>query len=231
MDKSLLSQIVTVAPLVGAGAAILAAIKNAADISHLSRAKSREEYKFAKEFFSDCQDASKKVHPFLKEKGLLAIGGDADIAVSDVEHLLRLKDSPRALKCFAAGREFLNPISDGGDKRISFKSRYRWKWVRGVIKSWYLIWYFMFCMCAAFPLLAPLLSKKINTSWEAAALTLILFLPLAFLALKAGVKISQAEWLVANQEFDPEVVSFESQKTSPKKTRLVKAAWRPRGLR
>ena len=231
MDNSLLSQVVTVAPLVGAGAAVFAAIKNAADLSQLSRAKSREEYKFAKEFFFDCQDISRKMHPFLKEKGLLAIGGDADMEVSDVEYLLRLKDSPRALRNFAAGRKFLNPISDEGDKRISFKARYQWKWVRRALQAWYLIWYFIFCMCAAFPLLAPFLWKKTNTSWEVALVTLIVLLPLAFFALKAGIKINQAEWLVANQDLDSEVDFFESQKTSPKKTRLLKAAWRSRGLR
>src|SRR5690606_19252263 len=112
----------------------------------------REEYKFAKEFLDEVS-AKEKLHPFLREKGYQAIAGDNQIAADEIEYLLSLKGSERALRDYVLGRPYLEHLPDAGDLQIAFKKKYTSKWSRHLSKFFYLGVYIALAFLAVSPLL------------------------------------------------------------------------------
>ncbi|MDR2297504.1 MAG: hypothetical protein LBE30_04080 [Comamonas sp.] len=203
------------------------AIKNAVDLSHLTRTRSREEYKFANEFFTDYRDAN-AMHPFSKEKGLQAIAGSTELSAEEIEYLVSLKGSPKALRNFVGGRRHLLPMATEGEARFKFKGLRRFWQVRFAIKSWYFIWYTVFCAIALAPLLLHITLKTASIQWEMLVLALFTFGPVAILTLRNGVRVSQAEQLVENEEVDPKALSFGKRTVGGTRGRILKAARKPR---
>ena len=160
----------------------------------------REEYKFARDFFKDLKD-DPDLHPFLKQKGYQAIAGDTKLSASEIEYLLELHDSARALKDYVLGRPYLRHFTTAANQRVAFEPRYETAWSRNWRSLMYFLLYMTFFVGAFSPMFIPsveaasLLDKTLYF-----AFTLLLFLPAAFLALRAVTRIARAEVLVKNQQ-------------------------------
>lgn len=160
----------------------------------------RDEYKFAKDFLTDLKD-DPDLHPFLKQKGYQAIAGDTTLSASEIEYLLELHDSGRALKDYVFGRPYLQHFTTAADQKVAFKSQYKSKWSRIWRKLLYFVLYVAFFMGAFSPVFipsietAPVMEKVLYL-----AFTILLFVPAALLSLRAGVRIARAEVLVKNQQ-------------------------------
>lgn len=159
----------------------------------------REEYKFARSFLDDVE-RNPAMHPFLKAKGYQAIAGDANLATSEIEYLLTLHDSPRALKDYALGKPYLQHFATAGKVQISYRPKYRGGWARTWRKSWYFALYLLFVLAAFAPLLLPAFKALPPArALTLFAFTLLVFVPPGFLALRSGVRIARAEALVKYQ--------------------------------
>lgn len=160
----------------------------------------REEYKFARDFLRDLKD-DPDLHPFLKQKGYQAIAGDTKLSASEIEYLLELHDSARALKDYVLGRPYLRHFTTAVNQKVTFESRYETAWSR----NWRSLMYFLLYMAFFIGAFSPMFISSVkaasfldNTLYF--AFTLLLFLPAAFLALRAGTRIARAEALVKNQQ-------------------------------
>ncbi|RZL04508.1 MAG: hypothetical protein EOP36_00405 [Rubrivivax sp.] len=210
MDAEIVGRVAAI--LVGAIAAGFAAFKTAIDLSQVRRGHLRDEYRFAREFFTDAAK-EEPMHPFLRAKGLQAIAGTTEIRPSEIQYLLTLKGAPEAIKNYAFGRKYLQHLPGAGNLQIEFKKGYKSPSYRKLIKAWYLTWYGAFVLAAGSPLILPLFfSKYGGTTLGPFLVTLAIFIPPAFLALRAGVKISRAEHLVKNQEAHTQAIIVPSAK-------------------
>lgn len=160
----------------------------------------REEYKFARDFLKDLKD-DPDLHPFLKQKGYQAIAGDITLSANEIEYLLELQNSGRALKDYVVGRPYLRHFTTATNQKVAFESRYQSGWSRNWRKAMYFILYMTLFMCAFSPiLLTDVKASSLADKTLYLAFTLLLFAPAAILALRAGVRIARAEALVKNQQ-------------------------------
>lgn len=169
------------------------------DWINLRQGKLREEYRFAKDFLADLR-TQEDMHPFQRQKGFQAIAGDATLSAGEIEYLLTLHDSARALKDYVLGRQYLKHFATASGAQIAFASKYDASWPRLWRKVGYFVLYFSFFTGAFSPMLLPAL--KVLPAGQALSLfffTFLLFFPAAVLALIAGVRIARAEVLVKNQ--------------------------------
>jgi hypothetical protein len=204
MDTEIIGRIAAL--LIGAIAAGFTAFKTAMDVSQLKRSHLRDEYKFAREFFADLE-RNDSMHPFLKQKGLQAIAGTTDLSPEEIHYLLTLKESTQAIRNYSLGKKYLRHLPGTGNLQIDFKKKYSDKNWRIAIKSGYLALYGIFVFLAGSPLLLPwVLSKSSSVSLGVFLLTILLFGPYAYFSLRAGVKVSQAERLVENQESHTQLI-------------------------
>jgi hypothetical protein len=160
----------------------------------------REEYKFARDFLKDLKD-DPDLHPFLKQKGYQAIAGDATLSASEIEYLLELHDSGRALKDYVLGRPYLQHFTTAANQKVAFSTRYETAWSR----NWRSLMYFMLYMALFMGAFSPMFIPSVKAASLLdrtlyLAFTLLLFSPAAFLALRAGARIARAEALVKNQQ-------------------------------
>lgn len=159
----------------------------------------RDEYRFAREFFNDLS-ANSAMHPFLRQKGYQALAGDARLTAGEVEYLLALNGSSRALKDYVLGLPYLEHVATAAESQVKFKKKYISDWSR----RWRKYFYFGLYLACYFTSFAPLVLPvfRVAPSGQAFPLfvmTAVVFLPAAFFSLKAGVRISRAESLVKNQ--------------------------------
>lgn len=185
------------------GALILGAIstlKLAYDWLYGRQGRLRDEYKFAKEFLKDLGE-NRQMHPFVKQKGFQAIAGDARLSSSEIEYLLTLNDSARALRDYVLGRPYLQHYATAQANQVTFQEKYQPKLTRLWRKIWYLGLYFVFFAGVFSPLFLPAF-KALQASQALVlfAFTFSLLVPPGFLALRAGVRIARAENLVVNQQ-------------------------------
>jgi hypothetical protein len=188
----------------------------------------REEYKFARDFLKDLKDDS-DLHPFLKQKGYQAIAGDTTLSASEIEYLLELHDSGRALKDYVLGRPYLRHFTTAANQKVAFKSRYESGWSRNWRKLMYFVLYMALFMGAFSPIFIPAVKAAFPADKVVyLAFTFLLFAPAAVLALRAGVRIARAEALVKNQQkhAQPIVVSESSSNPTVHRTLRDKAAQR-----
>lgn len=107
-------------------------------LTNLRRSRLREEFKFIKEFITDLK-ATDPAHPFVIEKGYLAISGNDSLTAKEITYLLSLKTPSVALKKYARARKYLELHEDAACSgvRINFKQEYsesrrtRLKWFYG----------------------------------------------------------------------------------------------------
>lgn len=178
---------------------IFALAKNYYDISGGRKNRSREAYRFARDFLEDIE-SGKKIHPYAIEKGYQAISGDSGLRGAEVAYLLSLTEPERALKYYVMGRPYLahNPHDN---KQINFAEKYRKDWSRTWRKWLYAIIYFVFC----FGTMSPFIFSKFLSGDPYRILTLfgimaVTIFPVGIMALRSGARIHRAEKLVENQD-------------------------------
>lgn len=194
MDYDLLIKTVTVA--IG----IVSAARLIYDLAIGKGGRMREEYKFAKDFLDEVR-ANENLHPYLREKGYQAIAGDQRIRANEIEYLLSLKESDRALKDYVLAREYLEHLPEAGNLQISFKKKYIAAWPRQWRKTFYVIAYALLAFLVSSPLLlSRFLFKNPGQMFIALIIFGSVFGPYAWMALKEGTRIFRAEKLVKNQE-------------------------------
>jgi hypothetical protein len=184
------------------GALILGSIstlKLTYDWLHGRQGRLRDEYKFANDFLRDLAQ-NKSMHPFVKQKGYQAIAGDTRLSASEIEYLLTLHDSARALRDYVLGRPYLEHYATAQESQIAFQPKYKGRWPRLWRKSVYITMYFLFFVGAFAPLVLPAF-KSLQASQALVLFTFsfMLLIPPGFLALRAGVRIVRAEVLVNSQ--------------------------------
>lgn len=141
------------------------------ELTNSKRSRLREEFKFIKEFITELESA----HPFVIEKGYLAISGDDTLTAQEIAYLFSLKSPGKALRKYARARKYLdfNESPDGAGAKIGFRKKYtdnKRKW----LKKLYIGCYGVFASCA----FAPLLFAKdlFGSNWQAALAFIGLFL-------------------------------------------------------
>lgn len=159
----------------------------------------REEYKFARDFLQDLAQ-NPQMHPFLKQKGYQAIAGDTRLASAEIEYLLTLQDSAKALKEYVLGRQYLEYLATANGSQLIFKQKFIRKFSRLWRKAIYLLLYISCYLLGFAPIMLPAF-KAIppGQALVAFAFTASLFFPAGFFALKAGVRIARAETLIKSQ--------------------------------
>lgn len=184
------------------GAFFLSAVATWKVIIELLRGRQgrlREEYMFAKAFFEHVQ-SEPNLHPFLKEKGYQAIAGDPSLTAAEIEYLLTMRNSPRALKDYVFGRKYLEHLSTAGTSQILFKKRYFKTWIVRTLAIYYYVQYFFLYLLAFSPLFFHGIATFFSTRTAVAlAVSCAIFLPLALYSLVAGMRIVRAEKLVSAQ--------------------------------
>jgi hypothetical protein len=162
---------------------------------HLRAGRLREEFKFALELKAEIQGL--KIDPLIKERGLHALVGSADIPAPVVEYLISLRDPQRALRLYRGARKRLVFLAHAGSARIVYKGFLRYPRARASLKviSW--LGYGIFYVLAASPLL--LKAFKLldgSAAIQLGTLTVLMFFPVAVLVLRYGVSIRAAESLL-----------------------------------
>jgi hypothetical protein len=183
-------------------AALPAAAKGIYELLVGSHIRRRDEYRFAKELFADMERVP-PVHPFVLEKGFHALVNDPLIKIDEAQYLLTLKDSPRALRDFVMGRQYLDHLPHKGNLQIEFKTAFRGGWSRAWRRAIYLFSAFICWTLGAGPLIfSPELFSVLpeGTLLPLIVGCMLIFLPNAFFAMKAWARIYRAETLVKHQE-------------------------------
>lgn len=185
------------------GAFLLSAIATWKVIIELLRGRQgrlREEYKFAKEFFEHLR-LEPQLHPFLKQKGYQAIAGDPSLVASEIEYLLTLQDSSRALKDYVVGRKYLEHLSTAGNAQVVFKKRYSKAWIVRTLEIYYFCQYFSLYFLAFSPFFFHSIATFFDTrTLVALAVSCAVFLPASLYSLVAGLRIGRAKALVTAQK-------------------------------
>lgn len=163
------------------------------------KGRMRDEYKFARDFLED-KSKTERMHPFLREIGYRAIAGDERLCADEVEYLLSLKNSDRALRDYVMGKKYMTHLPCGGNLQISFKKKYRRPWTLKYMQIGYLALYILLATLALGPFLfSKFLFKDIRDMLLVSCFSLVVFGPYAWLSLNAAVRVHCAERLVANQ--------------------------------
>jgi hypothetical protein len=176
-----------------AGNAIIAIIKG-------RTSQLRDDYKFAKEFIADLNGVAAE-SAFLKQRGSHALTGDASIEFRTLEYLWRLEDPSQRIRDYSLGFQYLEHLhTASAADPIRFVRPYDQHWRRWLFKGWFLLCYVVTYLLSTSPLLLSILGKWGKSSpYPALVVMCIVFLPMAFLAMKARVRMQRAEKLVECQ--------------------------------
>ena len=137
--------------LVGAVIGVITAGKVIYDLAVSRKARLRDDYKFAKEFF-DTLEKSPRPHPLVVERGYHAIAGDSSLTVKEAEYLLSLENPNSALRDYVLAREYLEHLPESGHSEIRFKRKFSTQWSRRWRRGFYLFLYFVCALMALSPM-------------------------------------------------------------------------------
>jgi hypothetical protein len=168
------------------------------ELTNTKRSRLREEFKFIKEFITELESA----HPFVIEKGYLAISGDDSLTAKEIIYLFSLKSPGQALRKYARARKYLKfqEPTDSTEAKIEFREEYpgnKRKWLKKINIGAYGIF-------ASFAF-APLLFAKdiFGSNWQLAialsGLFLVGFGALAYSFLADYARILRGEELILMQ--------------------------------
>lgn len=158
----------------------------------------KDEYTFARDFFEYIERS--KPHPLVRERGYQAVAGDSKITAMEVEYLLELTPSGKALRLYARGKKYLTHISTAGRFQVQYRAKYRNRLARLSRKIVYFVVYMISVFLSVLPLLFS--ARRLEEAGNILSNTIIscfVFLPIAFFVLREAVKISQAEELIEVQ--------------------------------
>ncbi|MGY3852756.1 hypothetical protein [Aeromonas veronii] len=170
--------------------------------------KRKDDYRFAREFFSDL-DKNPSMHPFVREKGYLAIAGKSHVNEGEVSYILSLKEPSKALGNYKLAKGIVWFDSEKSLVKISYKKWYKYKFVRIVAKAYHIIKYGVFFFLAILPLYSNSFREWIG---DALILYVFLFSPICmFIAVRSIIekeKIVSAEYIVKNQESHTKIIKY-----------------------
>lgn len=149
------------------------------------------------------QQLKPDTHPFVIEKGYLALTGDATLNAGEITCLLSFSFPSLALKKYSAARRYLDfiTVTDSEKPIVKFKNEFT-KDKRKRLKIWYVFWYAISAAIA----FAPMLFAKefFGSNWQLAivgiSITLVSFGLLAFFSLDEFGRILRGEELIAMQK-------------------------------
>lgn len=193
MDTELFAKLITIA------GSVFALYKVIAEFVNSKKPRLREEFKFIKEFIADLKPDT---HPFVIEKGYLAITGDATLKAKEITYLLSLPSPAQALKKFSVARKYIEfkEATTNEKARVIFLEKYTDN-KRTWVKRWNLCAYIFFATLAFVPVL---FAKEIfGSNWQVGlvvtSMALLSFGPLAFTSLAEYARVLRGEELVAMQ--------------------------------
>ena len=160
------------------------------------RQRLRDEYRFAREFMTDLQGIAEG-SPLLQQLGCHAVTGDTAVDFAAFQHIANLPDPEKALSNYAFGYKYVEYVTTSKAPRIQFKNRFRRRSTRFIIKLVFLLLYIVMYILGWCP--AILHSLKMwgpSSPGPAFIITACIFFPMAYFALRAGVKVQRAERLV-----------------------------------
>ena len=186
--------------LIGAVISVVTVGKLIYDLAVSRKARLRDDYKFAKEFFEELAKTPRP-HPFVVERGYHAIAGDGSLTIREVEYLLSLESPSSALRDYSLAREYFDPPPESGHLQIKFKEKFSSPWSRRWRRWFYLIAYFV---CALLALSPMFFFASFKSSPGNGLLVFLVFgaafgIP-AFNAVKEYGRIYRGEKLVAGQK-------------------------------
>lgn len=193
MDIELFAKLVTVF------GSVFALYKVIAEFVISKKSRLREEFKFIKEFITDLKPDT---HPFIIEKGYLAISGDSTLTAKEITYLLSLSSPAQALKKYSASRKYVEfkEATEKEKAKVIFRDKYtvnKRKWVKGVNLATYIL----FATFAFAPI--PFAKDIFGTNWQVGlvviSMALLSFGPLAFTSLAEYGRVLRGEELVAMQ--------------------------------
>lgn len=184
--------------LIGLIVAVVGLPRVVEELTNLKRSRLREEFKFIKEFISELESA----HPFVIEKGYLAISGDDTLTAKEITYLFSLKSPGKALRKYAKARKYLDfkESPAGAGAKIEFRNEYtdnKRKW----LKRLYIGCYGVFASLA----FAPIVFAKdvFGSNWQVAlafvGLFLVVFGALAYSFLADYARFLRGEELLGMQ--------------------------------
>lgn len=186
----------TILKLIGLIAAVIGLPRILEELTNLKRSRHREEFKFIKEFITELGTA----HPFVIEKGYLAISGDDTLTAKEIAYLFSLKSPGQALRKYTKARKYLEFQESTAGATIEFRQQYT-DGKRTWLKKLYVGCYGVFASFA----FAPILFAKdvFGSDWQVAlaivALFLVVFGTLAYSFLTDYARILRGEELVVLQ--------------------------------
>jgi len=200
-------------PIVAALGTVIGVFKIINEMLTNSKAKLREEYRFAKEFLGDLQNSA--LHPIAVERGYYALAGTRSIKIAEIKYLLDLTSPDLKLRDYVYSRRYVEVNADGS--RVDFRRKYNARSSRYWRKTVHLLMYGISTLIAVSPLMlvAPLhLDPKFMTF---TAITLPCFGFFAVDGLRSCTKILCAERLVREQQKHTPMILLQDHphKTSP----------------
>ncbi|MDO8810533.1 MAG: hypothetical protein Q7J38_00690 [Gallionella sp.] len=194
MDIEIIAKLATV---VGGVFAIYKGIDKLVDSK---KTRHRDEYKFVKEFIADLEPST---HPFVLEKGYLAITGDATLGANEIRYLLSLKSPAQALRKYSRARTYVKflEVPPQDRKLIIFRDEYQNSGKRKRAKRWDITLYIFFATFAFAPIVFA--KELFGSNWQVAIVVIgmaaVSFGSLAITFLSEHGRICRAEELVAMQ--------------------------------
>lgn len=188
-----------IAKLIAVAGSVFALYKVIVEFVISKKSRLREEFKFIKEFIDELESDT---HPFIIEKGYLAITGDTTLRAPEITYLLSHSSPAEALKKFSVARKYLEfkEACENQSANIKFRNKYtasKRKWVkRRNVAS-----YILFATLAFAPI--AFVSEIVGSNWQAGlvliAMSLCSFGPLAYISIAEYGRVLRGEELVESK--------------------------------
>lgn len=156
-----------------------------------------DEYAARYRFYSDLKDPSMLAD--LKELGYQMIAGDRNLTAREVQYLLDVDPTGKALRDYIEGRTLLQCSEPSNGLEITFKKNYTKRRTRAWWQFFYFLGYLTTSVSTFLPLTLPsagVFSAMGLDPAGAVILGCVTFLPISYLALRESRRISRAEKLI-----------------------------------
>jgi len=181
------------AMIVAIGAAVWKLFKELPEIFSGRNKRFQEEAEFADKFLARVQQGD--LSPFAKEKGYQALARSRLVTASEVQTVFFIKQCPRLLRDFVAGRAYLELVEAGGESTFLFKKKYR----SASSRAWRKIFYFLMYIISFVTAISPLIWAGMLSDLKLINYFLFIgpcFLLLAYIAVAEGHNIKCAEDII-----------------------------------
>ncbi|HHJ1298116.1 TPA: hypothetical protein ABHN85_13460 [Pseudomonas sp. H2] len=192
--------------IVSAMTTMMAAAKVIIDFSVGTKARLKDDYRFAKEFFSDLD--AERLHPLAVERGYHAIAGTRGINATDIAYLISLDKPQRRLTDYVFSRAYVD--MDASNHKIAFKQPYRTAFSRRWRKCWECLKYVVLAAIALAPFLVVGVLRYDLEYLMLLIVTVPIFGTLAVNSLVNYVRIGCAEELVKEQRLHTPLIQLEN---------------------